>query len=371
MGDYYELLGVNRDASDAEIKKAYRQLAVKYHPDKNPGNKEAEEKFKEMSHAYEILIDPEKRSQYDRFGEKAFQYGAGGFHFHDPFDIFSEVFGSGFGGMFGEMFGFGGRSASAPRRGRDLEYDVKISFDEAVNGVSREIKVRRLEICSDCGGTGAKPGSGKTTCQVCGGSGQIRQSGGFFSIARTCDRCRGTGKVIKDRCASCSGDGRVEASKKIKVDIPAGVDNGMRLRLEAQGEAGVNGGPAGDLYVAMHVEEHGLFKRHNYDVLVTLPVAFTRLVFGGTIEVDAVYGKAPLTLPAGTESGHVFTLKGQGIKRVDGRGKGDLIVRIEADVPKGLNAAQKKLLKEFEESLGEKSAAGTENIAGKVKRMFR
>jgi molecular chaperone DnaJ len=368
--DYYDLLGVSRDASAEELKKAYRQLAVKYHPDKNPGDHTAEEKFKEIAHAYEMLSDPEKKAKYDRFGEAAFRNGSGGGGFHDPFDVFSEVFGGGFGGIFGEMFGFGG-SPSGPRKGRDLEYDVLISFNEAVNGITKEINVRRLETCEICSGSGAKPGSRKETCQACGGAGQVRQSGGFFSIARTCGSCQGTGKIIKDKCQACAGDGRVERSRKISAKIPGGVDTGMRLRLEGQGEAGTGGGRAGDLYVAIQVKDHDLFQRHENDVTYTLPVSFPQLVFGDSIEVEAVYGKVPLTLAPGTQSGQVFTLKGQGIKRVDGRGKGDLIIRIEADVPKNLNETQKKLLREFEASFKGKIASGPDDMVKKMKNMFK
>lgn len=368
--DYYSLLGVKRDASDDEIKKAYRQLAVKYHPDRNPGDKEAEEKFKAISHAYEVLSDAGKRDSYDRFGERAFQSGAGQGGFHDPFDIFSEVFGGGFGNMFEEMFGFGGRSAQAARRGRDLEYQVKISFDEAANGIAREINVRRLESCGKCDGTGAKPGTSKVACPSCGGAGHVRQSGGFFTISRTCDNCHGTGKVIKERCAACGGQGRVEASRKISVSIPAGIDDGMRLRLEGEGEAGLNGGPSGDLYVSVEVKEHEVFIRKGYDVYCTVPVSFSRMVLGDTVEVQGVYGKVSIAVPAGTQSGHVFTLKGHGLKKLDGRGKGDLIVKMQVSVPKNLSEAQKKLLREFEAGVGEKPATGSENIVGKMKKMF-
>jgi molecular chaperone DnaJ len=370
--DYYELLGVKRDASAEEIKKAYRQLAVKHHPDKNPGNTAAEEKFKEVSHAYDVLGDPDKRENYDRFGERAFQSGAGGAGgFHDPFDIFSEVFGGGgFGGIFDQMFG-GGHSSSGVRRGRDLAFSVDISFEEAANGVKKEISVRRLEPCEKCSGTGAKPGTGRTTCPSCGGSGQVRQSGGFFMISRTCDNCHGTGKIIKERCQSCRGEGRVEASRKISVNIPAGIDNGMRLRLEGQGEAGVNGGPSGDLYVSVDVDEHDAFIRKDYDVYLTVPVSFTKMVFGGMMEIDGVYEKVSLNVSAGTQSGHVVTMKGYGIKKIDGRGKGNMVIKLEVEVPKHLTEAQKKILREFETSVMERSSSVADDLVGKVKKMFK
>lgn len=373
MSDYYELLGLKRDASPEEIKKAYRQLAVKYHPDKNPGNKEAEEKFKDISHAYEILSDAQKREKYDRFGEDAFRYGSGGggAGFHDPFDIFQEVFSGAFGGMFDEMFGGASRSSGGARRGRDLEYSVVLGFQEAADGVDKEISVRRYEKCQECSGTGAKPGSEAVICQTCGGRGQVRQSAGFFSIARVCEKCHGAGRVVKDKCRSCSGQGRIEAVRKIKVNIPAGIDTGMRLRLEGQGEAGVSGGPAGDLYVAVTVKDHELFRRKGFDVHCDLTVPFTRLVFGGEIEVESVYGKTAIQVPAGTQSGEVFSLKGRGIKRVDARGSGDMYVRVQVAVPRKITEDQRRILKEFERSLVEKESSLGEEIAGKVKKLFK
>jgi molecular chaperone DnaJ len=371
MADYYELLGVGRNASAEEIKKAYRKLAVKYHPDKNPGNKEAEDKFKEISHAYEILSDPQKRSQYDQFGEAAFQYGpgGGGFGFHDPFDIFREVFSGGLGEVFEGMFGFGGRSRRGPQRGRDLEFSLKIDFLEAAKGTTKQIKVRKLETCSACKGKGTRSDSGKATCQKCGGSGQIRQSSGFFSISRTCDACGGTGEVIKEPCPTCDGSGRTEASRNISVNVPPGVNSGTQLRLSNEGESGVRGGPPGDLYVTLTVQEHPFFNRRGNDVYCLVKVPFTQLVFGADIEVEGLDGKETVSIPAGTPSGEVFKLRSKGIKRLDGRGKGDLYIKIQPDVPKKLTPHQKKLLKEFEESLGEKSKSA-KSFTEKVKEMF-
>jgi len=372
--DYYELLGVSRDASEADIKKAYRKLAVKYHPDKNPGDKEAEEKFKEISHAYEVLSDPQKKAQYDQFGEAAFQYGTGGAGgpFHDPFDVFSQVFGGGFEDIFGDMFGFGGgRRRTGPRRGRDLEYDLQIGFYEAVKGTKKEIRVRRYEHCSECGGSGAAPGSGMTTCSTCGGTGQIRQTGGFFSIARTCNACGGSGQIIKNPCVECGGTGRKEITRKITVDIPAGVDTGNRLRLSGEGEAGQKGGPRGDLYVAIFVQEHPFFKRRGDDVYCRVPVSYPQLVFGDEIEVDGLEEKVIITVPAGTPSGRILRLRGKGMKRLDGRGKGDQMVKVEVDIPRNLTADQKKFLKEYEKSLGGRAASGGGNLADKVKKMFK
>ena len=257
MSDYYEVLGVGRGASSEEIKKAYRKLAVKHHPDKNKGDKNSEEKFKEISHAYEILSTPEKRAQYDQFGESAFQYGAGGGGgFHDPFDMFREAFSSsgGFGDIFGDIFGFGSGGGRTQQRGRDLEYSIKLDFLDAARGLEKDVKVRRYEKCADCDGIGAKLGTGSSTCSQCGGSGQVRQASGFFSIARTCNKCGGTGKVIKDPCTGCGGTGRKETTRQLKIKIPAGVDSGTRIRLSNEGEAGPQGGPSGDLYVAITVK---------------------------------------------------------------------------------------------------------------------
>ncbi|MFH1665633.1 MAG: molecular chaperone DnaJ [Candidatus Omnitrophota bacterium] len=370
--DYYELLGVGRDAPGEDIKKAYRKLAVKYHPDKNPGNKEAEEKFKEISHAYEILITPDKRQQYDQFGEAAFQHaGAGWGGFHDPSDIFREVFGGAFGDVFEGMFGSGtGRRRGGPRRGRDLEYGLELDFMEAARGASKEIKVRKYAVCSDCGGAGAKKGTSKVTCGRCGGSGQIRQSAGFFSIAQTCSACGGEGQIIKDPCAACGGTGRKEVVRKINVDIPAGVDTGMRIRLSGQGEAGAKGGEPGDLYIAISVKKHEFFSRDDHDLLCVAPVSFTRLAFGGDVEVPGLEGSVTFTISPGTQSGELFRIKSKGIKRLNGRGRGDQIVKVSVETPRNLSERQKALLKEYEATFGEEKKSSGSKIINKVKGMF-
>ncbi|MBL7072455.1 MAG: molecular chaperone DnaJ [Candidatus Omnitrophica bacterium] len=369
--DYYELLGVSRSASADEMKKAYRKLAVKYHPDKNPGNKEAEEKFKEISHAYEALSDPDKRRQYDQFGEAAFQYGAGGGGFHDPSDIFREVFGGAFGNIFEGIFGFGGTSsAGGARRGRDLEYRIKIDFFEAVTGVSKQIKVRKYDTCSHCSGTGAKPGTSKVTCATCGGSGEVRQSGGFFSIARTCSACGGAGEAIKEPCLECGGTGRKEVTKKITATIPKGVDSGIKLRLSGEGESGLNGAPPGDLYISIQVKPHKFFSRRGIDVGCEISVSFAQLTLGDDITVPGLYGDVAVSIPAGTRSGYVFRLRGKGIQRLDSSSKGDQHVKVKVNIPKKLNARQKKILKEFEESLGKKPAPGEKGFVDKMKGMF-
>jgi len=353
--DYYELLGVDRNASQEELKKIYRKLAVKYHPDKNPNDKEAEDKFKELSHAYEILSDPAKRSQYDQFGESAFQGGGfGGFNFHDPFDIFQQVFGGAFGNVFEDMFGFGGQTRNGPRRGRDLEYGLKLDFLEAVKGTEKEIKVRRFEACSECRGSGAAAGSEKVTCSKCGGQGQVRQATGFISLVRTCDACGGAGQVIKQPCLKCDGSGREEKTKKISGHVPAGVDSGTRVRLSSEGEAGAKGGSAGDLYVSISVREHEFFSRREYDLLYVASASFPQLVFGDEIKVPGIDGEVDLSIPPGTESGQIFKLKGKGIKRLDRHSRGDQLVKVSVTVPKNLNAHQKKILREFEEASGKK-----------------
>ena len=352
--DYYEVLGVSKDVTGDELKKAYRKLAVRYHPDKNPGDKEAEEKFKEMSHAYEILSNPQKRAQYDQFGESAFTGGGSG-GFHDPFDIFREVFsgGGGFGDVFGDLFGFGGGTRrGGPVRGRDLEASITLDFFEAVNGVEKKIKIRRYRTCKECEGTGAKEGTGKTTCSLCGGTGQVTQSSGFFSISRTCTNCNGEGQIIKDPCDNCKGRGVTEETPTIKVSVPEGIDDGMRIRLSAEGDAGTKGGNPGDLFVSVRVRTDKNFKRNGYDVLSVLGVTYPQLVLGDEIEVDGLYEKETLTLPSGTESGQIFRLKGKGVKRVDGRGKGDHLVKVDVVVPKKVNDKQKKLLKELNECFG-------------------
>ncbi|MDD5634957.1 MAG: molecular chaperone DnaJ [Candidatus Omnitrophica bacterium] len=373
--DYYEQLGVTRNASADEIKNSYRKLAVKYHPDKNPGDKKAEEKFKEISHAYEILSDPEKKMKYDQYGEAAFKYGGGGGYggFHDPFDIFREVFGGGgFDDIFGGMFNFGqGSRQTGPRKGRDLEYGITLEFLEAAKGVSKEINIRKYEICKKCSGSGAKPGTTETTCTRCNGLGQIRQSGGFFTIAHTCGACGGSGKIIKEFCPACKGSGRVEGTKKITVNIPAGVDTGMRVRVSKEGEPGDNGGPSGDLYVSISVKEHKFFSRNEYDIYYLLAVPFTHMIFGGEIKIPGLDEEMILKIPAGTESGHVFRLKGKGIKKLHDRTRGDQIVKVEVEVPANLNARQKQLLRELEATFGDKGDKKTENIVDKIRKVFK
>jgi molecular chaperone DnaJ len=369
MADYYELLGVSRDASPEAIKKAYRNLALKYHPDKNPGNPEAEEKFKEFSHAYEVLSDPSKREQYDRFGERAFQGGGfGGFNFHDPSEIFSQVFGGAFEDVLGGMFGFGSSRRRGPRKGRDLQYALNIGFLEAAKGVTKEIKIKKYVKCDKCAGSGAEPGTGKTSCVRCGGSGQVSQSAGFFSISRTCESCGGTGEVVKTPCSECGGVGKTRVTRKLSVNIPAGVNTGMSVRVSGEGEPGDTGGPNGDLYVAIRVSKHKFFSRKDYDLLYAARVSFVQLVLGDEIEVPGIEGHVKLAIPPGTSSGHIFRLKGKGIKRLDGRGHGDLLVKTDVIIPENLTDRQKELLREFDPLSGDvKDVDRKKDIVSKVK----
>jgi molecular chaperone DnaJ len=353
--DYYEILGLERTASAEEVKKAYRQLAVKYHPDKNPGDKTAEEKFKELGEAYEALSDSQKRAAYDQYGHAAFDprmragTGRGG-GFHDPFDIFREVFGGGgTGSIFDELFGGGHRDPSGPQRGSDLRYDLEITFEEAVLGCEREITLTKLDSCEQCHGTGAEAGSTTKVCSQCGGRGQVISSRGIFSIAQTCPRCEGRGRTLEKPCRSCRGAGRRERMSKIKLKIPAGVDTGARLRSVGNGEAGLRGGSAGDLYVVLHVKADEIFQRDGDDLLCEVPVSFVDAALGADIEVPTLTGKAQIRIPPGTQNGTVFRLKGKGVKNVEGYGLGDLHVRVHVEVPTHLNAAQRQKLQEFAE----------------------
>jgi molecular chaperone DnaJ len=346
--DYYEVLGVDRSAGADEIKKAYRRLAVKYHPDKNPGDKEAEEKFKEVSAAYEILSDPAKRQRYDQFGHDAFRSGrGGGGPSVDPFDIFSQVFGGG--SIFDTFFGGGGggRSSTGPQPGADLRYDMEIDFEDAVFGAERTIEVPRPETCERCHGSGAEPGTSRKRCPTCGGTGQTTVTQGFFSIRQRCPTCGGGGEVIEQRCSGCHGEGRVSRTKRIQIHIPAGVDNGSRLRVSGEGEGGRRGGPAGDLYVVLHVKPHELFRREGDDLACDVWVPITTAILGGTIAVPTIGGTAELRIPAGTQHGTTFRLRGKGVPSIRGYGRGDQHVKIQIDIPSNLSPEQRAKLQEF------------------------
>ena len=369
--DYYEILGTEREASEEEIKKAYRKLAVKYHPDKNPGDKTAEERFKELGEAYEVLSDPQKRAAYDQYGHAAFDRRAGGFArggFHDPFEVFREVFGGG--GIFGDLFGGGGQDPTQPQRGDDLRYDMEISFEEAAQGCEREVPVTKQERCDTCGGSGAEPGSRIKTCPTCGGRGQVITSRGIFSIAQTCPHCQGAGRVIEKPCKTCRGSGRRERTSKIKLRIPAGVDTGSRLRSAGNGEAGFRDGPPGDLYVVIHVRPHEIFQRDGDDLLCEVPISFVQAALGAEIEVPTLDGKASIKIPSGTQPGTMFRLKGKGVKNIQGYGHGDLHVRMNVEVPTHLNAAQKAKLEEFSELCSGKESPLSQSFFEKAKNLF-
>lgn len=350
--DYYQVLGISRNATEAEIKKAYRQAALKYHPDKNPGDKEAEERFKEAAEAYAVLSDPEKRSLYDRYGHDALRgAGVGGFE-----DIFSS-----FGDIFGDLFDIGfGRSSrqrrTGPQRGSDLRYDLNISFMDAAMGTDKEIQIEKAESCGVCGATGASPGTGRTTCSACRGTGTVRRTQGFFTVSLTCNRCGGVGSFIEQPCVECKGSGRIRKKKRLNLKIPAGVDTGAQMRLQGEGEDGLRGGPSGDLYVFIHVEPHETFKRENDDIYCEVPITFTQAALGAEIEVPTLEGTTTLKIPAGTQTGKVFTIESVGIPHLRGQGRGDEYVRVVVKIPTQLTERQEELLREFAQISGDQVA---------------
>ena len=381
--DYYDLLGVEKSASAEELKKAYRKKAVQFHPDKNPGDKAAEEMFKKVSHAYEVLSDAEKRAAYDRYGPAAFEGGAGaagprggggmgGGGFHDPFDIFREVFGQqggrGGGGIFEEMFGGGGGGGG--RDGADLRYDLEISLEEAARGVEKEISFRKQMACERCDGSGAEPGSKRVTCATCRGAGQVRRSGGIITFTQTCPSCGGAGTRIEKPCSGCRGEGRVARSTKLNVRIPPGVDTGSRLRSSGNGEAGLAGGQPGDLYIVLSVKEHELFERQGDDLFCEIPIKFTLASLGGSIEVPTLSGKAALKLPHGTQSGTTFRLRGRGMPSLRGGAQGDQLVRVQVEVPTALSSEQHRLLEEFARVSGDAAEPTSRSFFEKAKKFF-
>ncbi len=362
--DYYEVLGVGRSTGVDDIKKAYRKIALKCHPDRNPGDKTAEERFKEASEAYQVLGDPERRAQYDRFGHAAFEQGGlGGFDFSAGFeDIFGDIF--------GDFFGGPRRGRSRTRRGEDLRYDLEISFEEAVFGIEKTIRVPRLVACGDCKGTGSKNGAPRDPCSACRGSGQLRYQQGLFSIAKTCGQCQGQGSVLRDPCRKCGGAGTARTQHALSLRIPPGVDTGSRLKLRGEGESGLNGGSTGDLYVVLHVREHPLFTRDGNDVICDVPVGFTQAALGAEIDVPTPHGKVKMKIPAATQSGSVFRLKGKGVPDVRGYGHGDALVRVIIETPKRLSPRQRELLEEFARLSGEEVHPISKGFFDKVKEMF-
>src|ERR1700733_4031863 len=368
--DYYEILSVSRDASDQELKTAYRKLAMQYHPDRNPDDPTAEEKFKECSEAYQVLSDPDKRAAYDRYGHAAFQGGAaagGGNPFGGARDL-----GGIFGDLFGEMFNMGGngRKASRTQRGRDLRDDLTLEFEEAVFGKEKEITIRRMETCTDCRGTGAARGKAPVTCTQCGGRGQMRYQQGFFSVARTCSVCGGTGTLIVDPCQTCRGETRVQTEHKILVKVPAGVEQDTRIRYQGEGESGRFAGPAGDLYVVLNVQAHKFFERDGDDLHCVMPISFPQAALGTELEIQTLEGPAAIKVPEGTQSGKEFKLKGKGVPHLNSHGKGDLIVEIRVQTPAKLNKQQKELLRQLSETMVVENTPTSRGLFEKVKEMF-
>jgi molecular chaperone DnaJ len=368
--DYYEVLGVNRTAGEQELKSAYKRLAVRYHPDKNPGDHEAEEKFKEVAEAYAVLSNAEQRARYDRFGHAgvsssagAPNWGAQGFgNIEDIFDLF------GIGEMFGGRGGAQGRR-SAAQRGSDLRYDLEITLEEAAQGMTAQLRIPRLEACDECKGSGAEPGTQPEACATCGGAGQVRYQQGFFSVARTCATCRGTGRVTKSPCDHCQGSGRVEREKQMEVKIPAGVETGSRLRIAGEGEGGTQGGPAGDLYVVIHVREHELFERQGANLYAAVPVTFAQAALGAQIDVPTLAGNEELKIPAGTQTGTVFRMKGKGMPILGGRGHGDLFVSVSLRTPTTLTREQRRLLEELGK-IEDKDLEENKTLRDKVRDIF-
>jgi molecular chaperone DnaJ len=365
--DYYEVLGCRRDASDQELKQAYRRLAIKYHPDKNPGDTEAEERFKEIAEAYQVLSQPEMRARYDRYGHAGLAGAGAGAGFGAGFpgfdDILSDLFG------FGDMFG--GRSRrGGPRRGSDLRYDVQITLEEAAQGLKTKIKIPRLEQCEICNGSGAAQGTTPARCQTCGGSGQVRYQQGFFSVSRTCSACRGSGKIIRDACKSCRGAGRVEHERSMDIKIPAGVDTGSKLRIAGEGEGGESGGSPGDLYVVIHVKEHKVFERREANLYCTKSISFSRATLGGQTTVRTLDGEQTLNIPVGTQTGTMFRLKGHGMPTLGGHGRGDLFVAVNIVTPKNLSREQRRLLEEFA-ALESEETQQDKGLFDKVKESFK
>lgn len=373
--DFYEVLSVSRDASDQELKTAYRKLAMQYHPDRNPGNAEAEDKFKECSEAYQVLSDPDKRAAYDRYGHAAFNgssSGAGAGPFGGGFGGAQDL-GDIFGDLFGEMFNMGGARGRASRvqRGRDLRYDLTLEFEEAVFGVEREIKIRRSETCTDCKGTGAAKGRQPITCTQCNGSGQQRFQQGFFSVARTCSVCGGTGTMIVDPCTTCRGETRIQTEHKILVKVPAGVEQETRIRYQGEGEAGKFAGPAGDLYVVLNIKEHKFFERDGDDLHCVMPISFPQAALGSDLEIQTLEGVETIKIPEGTQSGREFRMRGKGVPHLNERGKGDLIVEIRVQTPGKLSKQQKDLLRQLADTMTVENTPTSRGIFDKVKDIFQ
>ena len=373
--DYYEVLGVARGATKDEIKKAYRKQAMQHHPDKNPGNKESEAKFKEASHAADILMDDQKRQMYDRVGHAAEQGGGGGGFqgggdFGDLGDIFGDIFGDILGGQ-RSRGGRGGRGRSRATAGDDLQTEMFVKFEEAAFGIEKELQINRSCQCETCRGTGAKKGSGPVTCETCNGHGEIRRQQGFFTIAQPCPRCHGSGQMIKDPCETCAGRGRTKKREKLSVKVPAGIDEGQRLKLSGQGDAGANGGPNGDLFVLIHIQEHEFFKREEYDVLCEVPISFSQAALGCEIEVPTLGGRVSMKIPDGTQAGQKMKLRNKGITKLGGYGFGDQIITIHVETPTKLSKEQRDLFHRLSEMEQNSSNPMTKGFFDRVKELFQ
>ncbi len=370
--DYYEVLGVEKGASEEEIKKAYRKKAKECHPDLHPGDKEAEERFKELNEANEVLSDPDKRARYDQFGFNDPMSGMGGGG--SPFD----GAGFGFGGMddiLNSFFGMGGmgasRSRNAPTQGSDLAYELTLTFEEAADGCEKSFAFNRLEQCEVCGGSGAKPGTSPKTCPTCGGSGQVRTSGGWMQTIRTCPTCGGAGKTITDKCTACGGAGMVRKRRTANIKVPAGVDTGSLQRMSGQGDAGRNGGPSGDLMIQYKVRPHKLFRRDGYDLMLDFPISFTQAALGGEVDIPTLHSSVKYKIPEGTQTDTEFRIKGQGIQRLRSAGKGDLVVRVRVEVPRRLTEKQRDLLRQFDAASTGREYDGKKSFAEKLREVFK
>lgn len=359
--DYYEILGVARGCTDDDLKKAYRRLAVQFHPDRNPGDKQAEETFKKLNEAYQVLSDPKKRAAYDQFGHAGLGgMGAGGFE--GGFGSFSDIFDN----IFGDIFGGGAGGGS----GVDLRYNLEITFEEAAFGVEKQINFEKESQCEVCAGSGAKAGSQPKACKVCRGTGQMRFNQGFFTLSRTCSNCQGRGAIVEDKCTGCRGRGRIRKPHTLTVKIPAGVDSDQRIRLRGEGEVSEGGGQAGDLYVVLRVKDHPLFRREGEHVILEFPITFVQASLGQEMEVPTLQGAASLKIPAGTQSGTILRMKGKGIRRLNGSGVGDQIIQVIVETPTHLNSRQRELLKEFEQESGESAHPGISTFVKKFKELF-
>ena len=369
--DYYEVLGVSKTATPEELKKAYRKLALQYHPDRNSGDPEAEDKFKEATEAYEVLSDPKKREAYDRFGHQGVQGGFGGGFNPDTFADFSDIFGD-FSDFFEGLFG-GGRRARRPggaARGEDLRYDLELTLEEVAHGIEKKIDVPRHESCEACNGSGCAPGTSPATCATCNGMGQVRFSQGFFSVSRPCPRCGGRGVIIESPCTTCNGAGRTLKRKKLSIKVPPGAETGLRLKVTSEGERGVRGGPPGDLYIFITVSPHELFERDGDDIVCEVPVSFVQAALGADIDVPTLFGKARMKIPAGTQTHKMFRLRGKGLPNLRQHGQGDQFVRVVVETPTKLTQRQKELLEEFAKISGEQHNPITQSFFDKVKEIF-